>query len=76
MKTEITNFVESFHLNKEQLKGALLCLRDNGVDPDECPEVLQALCYILLDKEIEPLLELLDEEEDIEKILNTPPEEV
>jgi len=28
-------------------------LIDNGIDPDESPIVLQALCYILLDEETE-----------------------
>jgi hypothetical protein len=65
------NLVNTFYLDKEQLKKAMICLRDNGIEPDECPVVLQTLCYILLDKEIDPLLELLDEEEDIEKLLSS-----
>lgn len=43
-------------INREQIKKALQCLADNGIDKDECPTVLQALCYILLDEEIEDLL--------------------
>ena len=66
-----TNCVESFYLDKEKIKNALICLHDNGIEADECSTVLQALCYILIDKEINPLLELLDEEEDIEKILSS-----
>lgn len=43
-------------LNREKIKKALQCLADNGIDKDECPIVLQALCYILMDTEIEVLL--------------------
>lgn len=64
-----SNFVDSFYLDKETLKNALICLHDNGIEADECSTVLQALCYILMDKEINPLLKLLNEEEDIAKIL-------
>lgn len=36
---------------------AMQCLVDNGVDEDEAPVVLQALGYILLDKELEDLID-------------------
>lgn len=42
--------------NRNKVKKALQCLLDNGIDTDECPTVLQALCYILIDKEIEDIL--------------------
>ena len=32
------------------------CLEDNGIEPDETAIVLQALCYILLDIEIENII--------------------
>lgn len=40
-------------INEKQLKDALQCLADNGIDKDESETVLQALCYILLDEEID-----------------------
>lgn len=43
-----------------RIETALQCLRDNGIDKQECPEVLKALCYILCDDEIEDLLEESD----------------
>lgn len=42
--------------NREKIQKALQLLTDNGIDRDECPIVLQALCYILMDAEIEDLL--------------------
>ena len=65
------NFVDSFYLDKKKIKDALICLHDNGIEADECSPVLQALCYILMDKEIEPLLDLLEEEDGIEKVLSS-----
>ena len=57
-------------LTKQQIIDALRCLYDNGIDAGECDTVLQALCYILLDKEIDFLLELLEEEEgDLEELI-------
>lgn len=47
---------KSYCVNKERIERALVCLSDNGVPKDECPEVLQALCYILLDEETESYL--------------------
>ena len=43
--TEITN---------EQIKKAMQCLVDNGIEEDEACVVLQALGYILLDDELFP----------------------
>lgn len=43
-------------LTTQKIERALTCLQDNGIDKDECPIVLQALCYILLDTEIEEYL--------------------
>ena len=40
-------------LNKDKIKKALKCLEDNGIERDECETVLQALCFILVDKDIE-----------------------
>ena len=31
-----SNFVESFYLDKEKIKNALICLCNNGIDADEC----------------------------------------
>ena len=44
-------------MTQEQIDKAMQCLVDNGIEPDEASTVLQALCYILLDEEIEHLLE-------------------
>ncbi len=41
-------------LTPKKLEDANKCLADNGIEPDECETVLQALCYILLDLEIYP----------------------
>lgn len=41
-------------LTPEKLEAANRCLMDNGIEPDDCETVLQALCYILLDVEIYP----------------------
>ena len=44
-------------VTKEQVIKAQKCLADNGIDQEETATVLQALGYILLDKELEDLLE-------------------
>ncbi len=41
-------------ITNAQLKQAEKCLVDNGIEPDEASTVLQALGYILLDKELYP----------------------
>lgn len=41
------------NISEKQQKDALQCLIDNGIDEDESKTVLQALCYILLDEEID-----------------------
>lgn len=57
-------------LTKQQIVAALRCLYDNGIEADECDTVLQALCYIILNKEIDLHLELLKEEEgDLEELI-------
>lgn len=38
-------------ITSDKIKSAKKCLIDNGVEPDEADNVLQALGYILLDKE-------------------------
>lgn len=43
-------------LTRDNIEHALLCLADNGVDADATANVLQALCYILMDVEIEDML--------------------
>ena len=48
---------------REQIQKALQCLADNGIEKGECAVVLQALCYILMDTEIETLLQ--DEDWDV-----------
>lgn len=49
-------------MTKNRIQAALQCLKDNGISQEECPIVLQALCYILLDEEIEDLLTEVDYE--------------
>jgi hypothetical protein len=41
-------------INEAKLKKAEQCLIDNGIEPDEAETVLQAIGYILLDKELYP----------------------
>lgn len=47
--------MQSYKIDRKVVAKALQCLKDNGIERDECTTVLQALCYILMDKEIEPL---------------------
>lgn len=61
---EIIKF-ERTEIDRENIRRALQCLEDNGIDKDECPVVLQALGYILTDTELEDLL--TDEDSDIIK---------
>lgn len=42
-------------IDRENIRRALQCLEDNGVERSECPVVLQALGYILTDTELEDL---------------------
>lgn len=42
------------NIDESKLKKAEQCLIDNGIEPDEAETVLQALGYILLDKELSP----------------------
>ncbi len=44
-------------LNLEKIMHAEKCLIDNGIEEDEAETVLQALCYILIDEEIEDYME-------------------
>ena len=46
-------------LSEEKAVAAKKCLVDNGVEPDEAETVLQALGYILMDKELFPEAEKL-----------------
>ena len=48
--------VENEILSTARIKRAIECLKDNGIAADEADTVLQALCYFLLDTEIEELL--------------------
>lgn len=41
-------------INEAKLKKAEQCLIDNGIEPDEAETVLQAIGYVLLDKELYP----------------------
>ena len=66
-----TNYVAPFYLDKKRIGDALLCLVNNGVEPGESEIVLKSLCYILMGKEIEPLLEIFKEEEDMMEFLRT-----
>lgn len=50
--------VANKHLSKTKINQAIDCLVDNGIeDEDEAFYVLQALCYILIDEEIEDYFE-------------------
>lgn len=55
-------------LDREDIRRALKCLEDNGVDRDECPVVLQALGYILTDTELEDLFADEDYQPRIRKV--------
>jgi hypothetical protein len=44
-------------MNKDKYAGAIKVLTDNGIEPDEAPTVLQALCYVLIDEEIDKYME-------------------
>lgn len=44
---------KEYNIDKKTLSKAMQCLADNGIEPDECCTVLQAICYILLGIEIE-----------------------
>ena len=48
-------FVQT-QLTKSKMEAAMRCLEDNGIESDETEVVLQALCYILLDTEIENII--------------------
>lgn len=48
-----------YNITNEKIKAAEQCLIDNGIETDEASVVLQAIGYILLDKELYP-----DEEEE------------
>lgn len=48
-----TESVKEYNIDKNTLSKAIQCLADNGIEPDECCTVLQAICYILLGIEIE-----------------------
>lgn len=47
---------------KERVDLATKCLIDNGIETDEAETVLEALCYILMDEEIESFFD--DEKQD------------
>lgn len=42
-------------IDLEAVRKALDCLKDNGIEESECPAVLQALGYILMDTELDYL---------------------
>ena len=48
-------FVQTL-LTKFTVEAAMRCLEENGIEPNETATVLQALCYILLDAEIENII--------------------
>lgn len=52
--------LERTQIDREDIRRALKCLEDNGIEKDECGVVLQALCYILTDTETWPLIEAVD----------------
>lgn len=46
-------------LDVKKAAALLQCLADNGVEPEECKTVAQAIGYILLDDDIEVVLDIL-----------------
>lgn len=50
------NIRNKYPLTKENIEHAMICLEDNGIDSSETFTVLQALCYILCDAEIEEIV--------------------
>ena len=47
-------FVSKLIIRKEDIIKAEDVLIDNGIDPDEATDVLQAIGYVLLDTELYP----------------------
>lgn len=47
--------LERTQIDREDIRRALKCLEDNGIEKSECPTVLQALGYILTDTELDTL---------------------
>lgn len=48
-------------ISKKQADATIKILIDNGIDGDEASTVLQAIGYALLDRELEPILDLDNE---------------
>lgn len=45
-------------ISKKQADATIKILIDNGIDGDEASTVLQAIGYALLDRELEPILDI------------------
>lgn len=43
-------------ITPDNIKTTLKVLADNGIEPDECKTVLQAIVYTLLDVELDSML--------------------
>lgn len=52
MNEQLERFESKVQNDEKRLSAAKQCLIDNGIEEDEAESVLQALCYILLDKGI------------------------
>lgn len=48
--------VHNTTIDKSKIESAINILIDNGIDEDDAVTVLQALGYVLLDTELEPIL--------------------
>lgn len=48
-------------ISKKQADATIKILIDNGIDGDEASTVLQVIGYALLDRELEPILDLDNE---------------
>jgi hypothetical protein len=52
-----TQIAVSKTVDYKNVKLAMKILADNGIEPDECGTVLQAVGYALLDAELQPLID-------------------
>jgi hypothetical protein len=56
-----TQIAVSKTVDYKNVKLAMKILADNGIEPDECGTVLQAVGYALLDAELGPLIKDAEE---------------
>lgn len=53
----LTQIAVNKTVDYKNIKSAMKILVDNGIEPDECGTVLQAVGYALLDTELQPLID-------------------